>query len=51
MPIPPYTLPWLPHIGEDIRCQEFSARTKILDSGCPPQYVVAKAKYADDFKM
>lgn len=27
-----------PLIGEGIRCQGFSARTKILDSGCSPQY-------------
>ena len=27
-----------PPIGEGSRCQEFSARTKILDSGCSPQY-------------
>ena len=27
-----------PLIGEGSRCQEFSARTKILDSGCSPQY-------------
>ena len=38
MPTPLDTLPWLPLIGEGIRCQEFSARTKILDSGCSPQY-------------
>ena len=27
-----------PPIGEGIRCQGFSARTKILDSGCSPRY-------------
>lgn len=27
-----------PPIGEGSRCQGFSARTKILDSGCSPRY-------------
>ncbi|NBH29008.1 hypothetical protein D3Z60_25700 [Lachnospiraceae bacterium] len=27
-----------PLIGEGSRCQGFSARTKILDSGCSPRY-------------
>ena len=38
LPTPLDTLPWLPLIGEGSRCQGFSARTKILDSGCSPQY-------------